>query len=350
MSLDLNIHVPSGASAGVSVGDSTTDTHFPVIFHDESDGLFDDTGVFTYNPSSGMVTASTFSGSGSGLTTLDGGGISTGTVAAARMAAAQTAITSLRNDSLLVGRNSSSHIDFGTDAMIRFIIYPTERFRVDAAGVDVTGAITATGDITAFFSDKRLKTNIVTIESPLEELQKLSDKNNFINQVVINWESIILDYKKIMPSTSFSIMRIGLVLSRDGGFYKILNKLARFYLLSTIGTGEQWQSWIHVNDVARAFLRNSKESWEGIYNLVTPNPVTNKVMLKSIAKHANRKIIFPKIPLKIVNLILGEMSQIINSSLKVKPSNLKQKKFKYNFINLDQALAHLSSRTDDNMA
>jgi len=182
------------------------------------------------------------------------------------------------------------------------------------------------------------------------EHDAISDKNNFINQVVINWESIILDYKKIMPSTSFSIMRIGLVLSRDGGFYKILNKLARFYLLSTIGTGEQWQSWIHVNDVARAFLRNSKESWEGIYNLVTPNPVTNKVMLKSIAKHANRKIIFPKIPLKIVNLILGEMSQIINSSLKVKPSNLKQKKFKYNFINLDQALAYLSSRTDDNMA
>ena len=153
-----------------------------------------------------------------------------------------------------------------------------------------------------------------------------------------------------MPSTSFSIMRIGLVLSRDGGFYKISNKLARFYLLSKIGTGKQWQSWIHVNDVARAFLRNSKESWEGIYNLVAPNPVTHSEMLKSIVKHANTKIIFPRIPLKIVNLILGEMSQIIISSQKVNPLNLKQKKFKYNFINLDQALAHLSGKSYDNMA
>jgi uncharacterized protein (TIGR01777 family) len=182
------------------------------------------------------------------------------------------------------------------------------------------------------------------------EYDAISDKNNFINQVVINLESIVLDYKRRMPSTSFSIMRIGLVLSRDGGFYKISNKLARFYLLSKIGTGKQWQSWIHVNDVARAFLRNSKESWEGIYNLVAPNPVTHSEMLKSIVKHANTKIIFPRIPLKIVNLILGEMSQIIISSQKVNPLNLKQKKFKYNFINLDQALAHLSGKSYDNMA
>jgi hypothetical protein len=173
------------------------------------------------------------------------------------------------------------------------------------------------------------------------ENDSVSDKNSFINQVVINWESKVLEYKKIMPSTSFSIMRIGLVLSKETGLYNISNRLARFYMLSPIGDGHQWQSWIHISDVASAFLRSSQEAWNGTYNLVSPNPVTQKVMLESIAKHANRRIIFPNIPVKLVNLFLGEVAEIMNSSHKVNPQMLIERNFKYNFATLDQALANL---------
>ena len=182
------------------------------------------------------------------------------------------------------------------------------------------------------------------------ENDSVSDKNSFLNQVIINWESVVLKYERLMPSTSFSIMRVGLVLSKEGGLYKISNNLARFYLLSPVGSGEQWQSWIHVNDAARAFIKCSRESWKGIFNLVTPNPVTQKVMLNSIAKNNNRKIIIPNIPLRIIYLLLGEVTQIINSSQKVKPEVLTQKNFKYNFSNLDQAIASLSSKPYDKMS
>ena len=70
----------------VTVSDSSTDTAFPVAFHDGSDALLDDTGTFTYNPNSGTVAATVFSGSGASLTTLNGSNISSGTVAAARVA------------------------------------------------------------------------------------------------------------------------------------------------------------------------------------------------------------------------------------------------------------------------
>ena len=177
-----------------------------------------------------------------------------------------------------------------------------------------------------------------------------SDDTSFLNKVVINWEAKVLEYQKKMPFTSFSIMRIGLILSNQGGLYKVSNNLAKFYLLSPIGNGNQWQSWIHVNDAARAFIRCSKEYWKGTYNLVTPNPVTQKVMLKSIAENVNRKIIIPNISIKLAYLILGEVTQILNSSQKVKPLMLSQKNFKYNFSNLDQALANLRVRLYDNMA
>ena len=175
------------------------------------------------------------------------------------------------------------------------------------------------------------------------ENDSMSDKNSFLNQVVVKWESKVLEYKKEMPSTSFSIMRIGIVLYREGGIYKISNNLGRFYLLSPIGDGKQWQSWIHINDLARAFIISSKESWEGVYNLVSPNPVTQKVMLESIAKNINRKIIFPNIPVKLVRLLLGEVIEVINSSHKVDPQMLRLKSFSYNFSNLEQALTNLSS-------
>ena len=177
-----------------------------------------------------------------------------------------------------------------------------------------------------------------------------SDKNSFLNKVVVNWEAKVLEYERIMPFTSFSIMRVGLILSNEGGLYKVSKKIARFYLLSPIGNGKQWQSWIHVNDAARAFIRSSKEYWEGTYNLVTPNPVTQKMMLKSIAKSVNRKIVIPNISIKLAYLLLGEVTQILNSSQKVKPLMLSQKNFKYNFSNLDQAITNLKSRLYDNMA
>jgi len=83
--------------------------------------------------------------------------------------------TSLKHNSLVIGGASQNNtIDFGTDDVILFDIDNAEVFRVDAAGVDVVGAITATGDITAYSSDKRLKTNIEIINDPLDKINKLS--------------------------------------------------------------------------------------------------------------------------------------------------------------------------------
>jgi hypothetical protein len=85
-----------------------------------------------------------------------------------------TTISTLLNASLKLGRDATNIIDFGTDDVILFDIDNTEVFRVYAAGVHVGGAITAAGDITAYSSDNRLKTNIEIINDPLSKINKLS--------------------------------------------------------------------------------------------------------------------------------------------------------------------------------
>jgi len=130
-------------------------------------------GNLTYNPSTGTLASTVFSGSGASLTTLNGTNISSGTVAAARMHASQTAITSIYNTALQVGRDASGDwIDFGTDDNIKVYLNNVEEFRFAS-----TGHFHADNDITSFSSsvasDKRLKENIKDINYGLEDVLQL---------------------------------------------------------------------------------------------------------------------------------------------------------------------------------
>ena len=168
------------------------------------------------------------------------------------------------------------------------------------------------------------------------ENDKINNENSFINQVVTKWESVVNQYINKNKNMSFSILRLGLVLSEEGGLYKICRFLSKFYVLSPLGSGKQWQSWIHVYDAARIFLEAATNSWNGEINVVSPNPVKQKELIHKIASYNKSIILFPNIPSIIVKLIFGEMSEIVLSSQKIKTNKLNIYRFKY--PNLDEAL------------
>ncbi len=157
--------------------------------------------------------------------------------------------------------------------------------------------------------------------------------NSFINQVVIKWESVVRDYENVLPEVSFSILRVGLVLSNSGGLFKISKNLSKLFLLSPLGIGNQWQSWIHIDDVSIIFLRSIENDAKGIFNLVSPNPVIQEDLLKKITLFNNSKVIFPNIPTFLVKAIFGEMSELVLSSQKVKSNRLNDYVFKFSEIN-----------------
>ena len=164
--------------------------------------------------------------------------------------------------------------------------------------------------------------------------------SSFINQVVNKWESKVRDYEKILPEVSFSILRVGLVLSNSGGLFKITKNLSKLFLLSPLGIGNQWQSWIHIDDVSIIFLRSIENDEKGIFNLVSPNPVIQEDLLKKIALFNNSKVIFPNIPTFLVKAIFGEMSELVLSSQKVRSNRLNDYVFK--FSEIDEAIRDLS--------
>ena len=170
----------------------------------------------------------------------------------------------------------------------------------------------------------------------------INNPDSFINQVVINWENQVHQFIEKIPETSFSIMRIGLVLSKNGGLYKICSLLSKFYILSALGSGLQWQSWIHEKDVAKILITSSENMWRGIFNVVAPNPINQNELIRKIAFNNNSLVLFPNIPKFIVKIIFGEMSEILLSSQNVISNNLKD--YKFNFTNLDDALKDLKNQ------
>ena len=172
------------------------------------------------------------------------------------------------------------------------------------------------------------------------ENDSIDNPNSFINQVVVKWENEVKKFESKLPDISFSIMRIGLVLSKSGGLYKICKMLSKLFILSPIGNGNQWQSWIHEKDAAKIILSSCENSWRGTYNLVAPNPVKQNELINKIAIFNKSRVIFPNIPSFIIKSVFGKMSEIILSSQKVKSIKLSESDF--SFKHIDDALKDLS--------
>ena len=175
------------------------------------------------------------------------------------------------------------------------------------------------------------------------ENDSINNPNSFINQVVVKWENEVKKFESKLPDISFSIMRIGLVLSKSAGLYKICKMLSKLFILSPTGNGNQWQSWIHEKDAAKIILSSCENSWRGTYNLVAPNPVKQNELINKIAIFNKSRVIFPNIPSFMVKLVFGEMSEVILSSQKVKSVKLRESDF--SFKNIDDALKDLSKST-----
>ncbi len=158
----------------------------------------------------------------------------------------------------------------------------------------------------------------------------------FAGQVVEDWEKAARKFEDLVPNVS--LVRIGLVLSDQGGALVKIAGAVNKYVGAAFGSGEQWQSWIQLRDLSRMFLYIHENELSGIYNGVAPNPVTQNKLLKELAKVLNRPLIFPNIPKFMMKLLFGEMSEILLSSQRVSSKKIETKGFEFRYQNICRAL------------
>ncbi len=163
--------------------------------------------------------------------------------------------------------------------------------------------------------------------------------NSFLGEVVQAWEQAVDGFSKV--NIKVSKVRIGLVLSDKGGALKEITKPIKFGAGAAFGSGKQWQSWIHIEDLSRVFLFVLERSLEGVYNGVAPNPVSNTELTKTVAKVLRKPLFLPNIPKFVMKLVLGEMHIILFESQRVSSKKIEEKGFEFEYNYLEPALNDL---------
>jgi len=158
----------------------------------------------------------------------------------------------------------------------------------------------------------------------------------FLAKVVTSWENEANRFKSL--NIKVSKIRIGIVLSEKGGALPQLVKPIQWFVGSALGSGNQWQSWIHIEDLVAIFMYVVKHSIEGTVNAVAPNAVTQKDLVKSIAKVVKRPILLPAVPSFVLKLVLGDMSALVLESQRVSSKKIEDLGFTFKFYQLQPAL------------
>ena len=132
---------------------------------------------------------------------------------------------------------------------------------------------------------------------------------------------------------------IGLVLSERGGTLDKLLPIYRLGLGAPLGSGQQWMSWIHLDDVVRFVVQAASDpKVVGPHNLVAPEPVTNRAFSQALARALSRPHFAPAVPAFALKLAMGEMASLLLTSQHVVPENLDRLGFTWTVSRLDEAL------------
>jgi uncharacterized protein (TIGR01777 family) len=163
--------------------------------------------------------------------------------------------------------------------------------------------------------------------------------NSFLGKTVNKWE----DSCDLFKNNTIKVVkiRIGLVLSLKGGLLKPIVMSTKFFAGTWFGKGLNIYSWIHIIDVVGAILFLVDKNSSGIYNLVAPNPVNSKSFMLEISKKLNRRIILPSIPLKLIKVLTGKMSELMIFSQNVSCEKIIKEGFEYEFPDLNTAIENL---------
>jgi uncharacterized protein (TIGR01777 family) len=218
----------------------------------------------------------------------------------------------------------------------------SRRHRILASRVDSTAALTEVLRGAKRKPQVILQASAVGIygsrgDEELSENEGLG--RDFLAQVCGAWETASAEVPAL--GVRRVIARIGVVLSRDGGALPRMALPFRLFAGGPIGSGRQWVSWIHIEDLVAAMMHLLvNENLEGCFNLCAPHPVTNRDLSKALGRVLQRPSLFP-VPAFLLRLMLGEMAGIVLEGQRAVPSRLGSAGYSFRFPKVEAALHNL---------
>jgi uncharacterized protein (TIGR01777 family) len=179
-----------------------------------------------------------------------------------------------------------------------------------------------------------------------EELTEESPHgDDFLSRIAVEWEGEALEARN--KGARVVITRFGIVLGEKGGALSRMISLFKKYIGGPIGSGKQWFSWVHIRDLAEAFVFLIKHpEISGPVNLCSPNPVRNKDLAKALGKALHRPSFIPA-PGFMVKWVLGEFGSVILEGQRVIPRRLLDHGFVFKYLDIEQALQNIAGQQNN---
>ncbi len=168
-------------------------------------------------------------------------------------------------------------------------------------------------------------------------------KDSFLAESVSAWEKAV---EKIAETGLRTVMiRIGVVLSTQGGALEKMLIPFKFFNATYFGSGQQWMSWVHMDDLCRMFIEAiENEQFNGIYNGVAPHPARNRDLVVELKKAVGKPALLLPAPEVVLRAAMGEMADVIFDSTRVSSKKIEAAGFKFQFPDLLPALKDLLRR------
>lgn len=163
---------------------------------------------------------------------------------------------------------------------------------------------------------------------------------DFMGETCRVWEQ---SYQPIKESgIPLSVLRIGVVLAKDGGAYKKMSAPFRYGLGAALGNGKQYMPWIHIEDLVQIFIQALfRKIPPSVYNAVAPEHVTNKVFSAQLAKTLGKPFYLPNVPAIMMKFMLGEMAVMLLEGSMVGSEKLMNTGFRFKYASVSEALNSL---------
>ena len=164
--------------------------------------------------------------------------------------------------------------------------------------------------------------------------------DDFLACLTREWETEALKARKL--GVRVLICRLGMVLGKGGGALGKMIPLFQWYMGSPLGTGRQWISWIHEQDLIDAYVfLISQKDVSGPVNFTAPRPVMNKEMTKVLGEALNKPTFMPAVPGFMLKLAMGQFGSVLLEGQRVLPKKLLDMGFPFQFSNIRDALEGL---------
>ncbi|RAI94938.1 TIGR01777 family oxidoreductase [Algoriphagus yeomjeoni] len=161
--------------------------------------------------------------------------------------------------------------------------------------------------------------------------------SDFLARTVVAWENEVKKMEELHLRTV--MLRIGIVLDANGG---ALGEMMKPPIAAPLGTGDQWMSWIGIEDLARMFVfALEKTTLQGVFNAVAPNPATNQQLTQAAAKAKGKPYVGIGVPGFVLKLVLGKMAAMVLGGNRVSSQKIQKAGFDYECPDLVPALKHI---------